>query len=336
MLRTRLVAKPGTQLEAVAREVRPFELDPAVAGDKLSRFMVFSTSLGPFWHGTFGKYRERLAADKGKGAAAALAYYDATLAALAGQTSGAMWLLKDEPHLAGAFTSPLKDATSAANVSAALAKLDGPALTAFVRAQLGDLQPFDISAKKETVGKLKAIHYRIKMKNTGTEKEPLRKFLGGEMDVYGAVAGTRSVITLGHAAKARLVAIASGKAVEAEKSGSLADATAAAKGRDGFYYLDLAPLLAMVGRFSDEPRMAMLARNGGGAHSRGGDGRRRWRRKAMEQRPHGHGCGVQLDRRAGGGEHGRPGQVTEQATKPTQKLDRRARTSTSAGLPRGV
>ena len=48
VLRVRLAAKPGTQLEAVAREVRPFELDPAVAGDKLSRFMVFSTSLGHF------------------------------------------------------------------------------------------------------------------------------------------------------------------------------------------------------------------------------------------------------------------------------------------------
>ena len=71
-----------------------------------------------------------------------------------------------------------------------MAKLDGPALTAFMRAQIGDVQPFDVSAKKETVGKLKTIHYRIKLKNTGTEKEEAvtQSSLGARVDVYGAVA----------------------------------------------------------------------------------------------------------------------------------------------------
>ena len=61
-----------------------------------------------------------------------------------------------------------------------------------------------------------------------------------------------------------------------ETTGPFADAMAAAKGRDTFYYLDLAPILSLAGSLSDEPRMAMLARGGAGAIpmviTAGGDG----------------------------------------------------------------
>jgi hypothetical protein len=277
VFRARLMSKPGTRLESVAREVKPFELDPAVTGDKASRFLVGASSLGAFWRGTFATYRERLAADKEKGAAAALAYFDATLAALGGQTSGAMWLRKEEPHLVGVFASPAKDKASAASLVTAMNKLDAAAVSAFVRAQIGESKAFDITAKKETVGKVKALHYRFKVKKTGAaDNDVLRRFLGNELDLFLGVVGTRIVVTLGHDAKGRLVAIGSGKAPAPETSGPLADASAMAKGRDTFYYVDLAPILALAGKLSDEPRLAMLARSGGApipiVVTAGGDG----------------------------------------------------------------
>lgn len=263
VFRARLLAKPGTRLESVAKEVRPFELDPSVVGDKASRFLVAASSLGPFWRGTFNTYRARLAADKEKGAAAALAYYDATMAALRGQVSGGMWMRKDEPHLAGAFVMPVKDAASGAAVAAAMGKLDPPALAALLRAQTADSKAFELTTKKETVGKVKALHYRLKIKKTGdADRDVLRRFLGNEVDAYGGVAGTRIIVTLGRDAKSRLGAIAAGKAPPPETSGPLAEATAGAKGRDAFYYTDLAPLLALAGKISDEPRLQMLARSG--------------------------------------------------------------------------
>ena len=107
--------RPGTKLESVAKEVKPFSVDPAVATTSTSgRFIVGGNSLGPFWRGVLATYRDRLAADKQKGAAVALAYYDAVLAAMAGQQSTSMSLYKEAPYLSGAFAFPLKDAASAA------------------------------------------------------------------------------------------------------------------------------------------------------------------------------------------------------------------------------
>jgi hypothetical protein len=260
----------------VAKEVRPFEIDPGVVREKPSRFVVGASSLGPFWRGMLGSYRDRLAADKQKGGPAALAYLDATMAAMTGETSGGMWLQKDAPHLTGVFSSPLKDAAAAAKVSATLGGLDPAAVSAFVRAQVGDQKMFEWTAKKESVGKLKALHYRIKFKKTGaTDTEAVQRFLGEAFDVYWAVAGTRIVVTLGRDATARLASLATVKPAPAE-AGPLADAQAAAKGRDAFYYVDLAPLLVLAGKLSEEPRMAMLARSGGApvplVFTAGGDG----------------------------------------------------------------
>jgi hypothetical protein len=260
----------------VAREVRPFAIDPAAVAGKASRFLVGASSLGPFWRGVLTTYRDRLAADKEKGASTALGYLDMTMAAMTGETSGGVWLLKDEPHMTGSFSSPLKDTAAASKAAAALASMDQAAISAFVRAQVGDQKMFDWTVKKETVGKLKALHYRLKFKKTSTsDNEAARRFLGESFDVYWAVAGTRIVVTLGRDAKTRLASLATGKAVAAE-AGPLAEAQAAAKGRDTFYYIDLAPLLLLAGKLSEEPRMAMLARSGGApiplVFTAGGDG----------------------------------------------------------------
>jgi hypothetical protein len=276
LVRGRFLAREGTELASIAHDVRPFELDAAVTGGAGTRFAVGSSSLGPFWQGMFQTYRARIAADQQKGAAAALATFDATLAAMTGQQTGVVWLGKEPPYLSGVFTSLLKDAAAAATVTAALGKMDTAAAGALLRAQLGKTDLFDWTAKRETVGKLKTLHYRVKLKKTGAANgEAMARVLGPSFDVYWAVARNRIVVAFGKDAKARLGAVASGKAAE-QIGGALAAAQAAAKGRDAFYYFDLAPMLALAGTLGQDPRAAMLARGATApipvVYTAGGDG----------------------------------------------------------------
>ncbi|HMC94368.1 MAG TPA: hypothetical protein VKO16_06300, partial [Polyangia bacterium] len=75
---------------------------------------------------------------------------------------------------------------------------------------------------------------------------------------------------------ARLTAVAAAKAPPSETSGPFVEARAAAKGRDAFYYTDLAPVLGLIGVFSSDARAAALARMGSGPipliFTAGGDG----------------------------------------------------------------
>jgi len=277
IVHARFNARPGTRLEAVAKEVKPFQLDPAVATTSPSgRFIVGANSLGPFWRGVLGTYRDRLAADKQKGAVVALAYYDAVMAALAGQQSTSLSLYKEAPYLSGAFAIPLKDAASAAKVATALAALDAASASALLRAQLGDTSMLEWTVKKESVGKVKTQHFRVKLKRKLAGAIELSKRMFGQtLDLYWAVADTRMVLTLGKDARARMTAIAAGKAAT-ETNKALAEAKAAAVARDLFYYLDLTPILGVVGALAEEPRLAALAKGGSSpipiVFTAGGDG----------------------------------------------------------------
>ncbi len=277
IVHARFNARPGTKLEAVAKEVKPFQIDPAVATTSLSgRFIVGGNSLGPFWRGMLATYRDRLAADKQKGAVVALAYYDAVVAALAGQQSTSMSLHKEAPYLSAAFSIPLKDAASAGKVATALALLDAPAASALLRAQLGDTSAIEWTVKKESVGKLKTQHFRVKLKKgSETPNEVSKRMLGQNLDLYWTVAGTKMVLTLGKDAKTRLAAIAAGKAPP-ETNKALAEAQAAAAARDLFYYLDLTPILGVVGALAEEQRLATMAKGGSSPipmiFTAGGDG----------------------------------------------------------------
>jgi len=276
-LRARFNARGGTKLETIAKEVKPFQLDPAVASSGASgRVLVGASSMGPFSRGILDSYRARLAADKQKGAAAALAYYDAVLAALAGQSSTTLSLVKEAPYLSGAFAIPLKDKTTAAKVGTALAALDSGAASALLRSQFGDTSALDWTVKKESVGKLKTQHFRVKLKKKPTDATELSKrLLAQTLDVYFTVADTRMLITVGKDAKARLTAIAGGKA-SAETNKALAEAQAAAASRDLFYYLDVMPALGVVGALTEEPRLAALSKGGANPipmiFTAGGDG----------------------------------------------------------------
>jgi hypothetical protein len=278
ILRARLMPRPGTTLEATAREVRPFEIDRAVLGGTGAPVMIGATSIGVVWKQILGHYRDRLAADKSKGAAAALAYYDSFLAGMAGGQSGMVAVSKEAPYVTGAFSTPLKDAATAIKVGGALGRLDTAAMSALIRAQLGNSAAmFDWTSKRESVGKAKAIHFRMTIKkDTALDSDMARKWIGSGFDLYQAAAGTRVVVTFGRDARARLAAIASGKAAVPAKSASFVEAEAGAKGRDGFYYFDLAPVMGLVGTLGANPRLAAAAHGGTGpipmVFTAGGDG----------------------------------------------------------------
>lgn len=275
-LLARLFSRPGSALEATAKQVTPFEIDPAVLGGPGARFVVGAMSMGALWRDILGHYRQRLAADKGKGVAAALAYYDALLAGQSGQQSGAVWLLKDAPFFTGAFSTPLKDAATATKVGTALGRMDAAAMSALMRAQLGATTSFfDLTSKRETVGKVKAMHVRMTIKK-GLLTDTWKRIFGTGFDVYQGVSGSRVVGTFGRDARTRLVAVAAAKAPPSETTGPFVEARAAAKGRDAFYYTDLAPVLGLIGVFSSDARAAALARMGSGPipliFTAGGDG----------------------------------------------------------------
>jgi len=283
VLRARLRPRAGSALAGVAREAHPYELDRAVLeGSGTPPGLVGASSYGPFIRGTMARQRDRLAADaaadpKDKGVAAALAFFDAMTAALAGQTSVACSFVAETPHFSSEISYPLKDAASAAKLASALGGLDRAAVTALWDAQVGRSAAIDWAVKKETVGKVKALRYTLTFRpdlgraggTTDGSREAARdmtKIFGRGLEAYVAVVGTRFIATIGHGAKARLAALATSKSAGAPAAaapvppGALADALAATSGRDGFFYFDLASALSLVGSYAQDPRAALLAR----------------------------------------------------------------------------
>ena len=116
------------------------------------------------------------------------------------------------PDFSGDVSYPLKDAASAAKVAAAMGRLDRNAAIALWNAQIGPKNAFDWNVKKETVGKLKALHYTLTFrKGTTYDVDAIKKLFGRTLDTYMAVVDTRVVATVGPKAKARLGVLAAGK-----------------------------------------------------------------------------------------------------------------------------
>jgi hypothetical protein len=279
VLRFRLLPRPGTRLATVAKEVVPFQIDPAVGAGGGPQAMLGGTSVGPFWRRMMSAYRDRLVASTEKGAPAALAYYDAVLAALGPQQSAALVAQKQSPYFAGLFSTALTDAAGAAKVAAALTHLDKAAMSALMTAQIGRTTTFDLTAKQEKVGKLKATHSRLKLKKMeGLDADVLKRLTAMELDIYWAVDGQRLLVAIGRDAKARLLAATSTPPPQLPGAGPQAEARAAAKNRDAFYYVDVTPVLNVIGALSEDKnsRVAALARAGAGpipvVFTAGGDG----------------------------------------------------------------
>jgi hypothetical protein len=284
--RARLRARAASKLAAVARDVRPYELDGTLlALGKSPPAVVGASSVGAFMRAQMQHQRERLAASKGKGVAAALAFHDAMLAALAGQSSFAVGFVKEAPLFSGELAYPLKDAPTAAALGDALGKLDKDSAVALLEAQMGRMTFFNWTVKKEAVGKLKALHYGLTFKKeSGIDPEILKKLFGKVLDIYVTVSDTRFLTTFGHDAKANLGKLAAAKPVG--PSGALAETLAATKGRDSFFHFDLGPVLSLVPSVmqgkqakqtpAEKKVMAELAKGGGDPiplyGSAGGDG----------------------------------------------------------------
>jgi hypothetical protein len=279
VLRTRLHPREGSALAGVAREAHPYELDRSVLeGAGAAPAVVAASSYGPFIRGTMARQRDRLAAaaaadPKDKGLAAALAFFDAMTAALAGQTSVACAIAQDVPHFSSEISYPLKDAATAAKLAGTLSGLDRGAVVALWNAQVGQTPPaFDWSARKETVGKLKALRYTLTFRgDVGAGVPPaakdaaqaMTKIFGRTLEAYVAVVGTRFIATVGRNAKGRLAALAAAKPAAAAPPppapGPLADALSATTGRDGFFYFDLGSVLSLIGTYAQDRRAAPLA-----------------------------------------------------------------------------
>jgi hypothetical protein len=181
--------------------------------------------------------------------------------------------------MTGVFSTTLKDAAAGAKLGTAIGRLDSAGMTVYMRAQLGgSAAMFDWTAKRESVGKAKAMHYKFTVKKGGLlDSEALHKVLAGGVDFYQAVVGTRLVIVFGRDARARLAAVAAGKTPPAPKNPAYTEAAAGAKGRDSFYYFDLGPIVSLLGTTTDSsPWLSMAARNGVGpiplVFTGGGDG----------------------------------------------------------------
>lgn len=281
IMRHRFNARAGTRLATIAREVQPFKLDPVVAAAPGPRFAIGGSSVGTFWRDVIAKQRTRLATDKDKGGAAALAYMDALNAATLTNQSFNVALTKQAPYLAASVVYETKDAAGAAKLMSTMAGIDTAAVTALARSMIGrnNADMFEWSSKKETVGKLKAVHFKMKIKKKSQlDTEATRKFIGQGLDGYMAVANTRMLVSLGKDAKARLTALASGKAPAAEPtSGPFSAALAASAGREMFYYMDFAPVLALTAALAEEQRVSAIARSGSGpipvVLTAGGDGK---------------------------------------------------------------
>ena len=84
------------------------------------------------------------------------------------------------------------------------------------------------------------------------------------------------VVTFGRDARARLAAIAAGKKGAPVKDAAFKEAEASAKGRDGFYYFDFAPILGVVGEAAGNAHLSAAARADAGpiplVFTSGGDG----------------------------------------------------------------
>jgi hypothetical protein len=254
---------PGTPFEKLTAEGRPFAIDPALLRKPQDIAILAASSYGPFLRGQIARKRQRLLESKDKGAAAAAEFLDTSVAAMEGSWSTVGRL---RPSLSVQAVYPLKDEASAAKLSAGFARFDNAVALAFLRSQLASdqLAWFDVKVKKETVAKLKVLHYTMTIDSKAlpqSGRDAVKKVLGGNaLDVYFTVAGTRAVMAAGKDAKARLPELARATPAGGDKpEHDLADAIAAAKDKDSFGYFDLGQVIGFAAALSDDARVKAVA-----------------------------------------------------------------------------
>jgi len=267
----------GTQFEKLTGEGHPFAVDPVLLRRSDDAVMLGASSYGPFLKAQIARQRQRLQELEGgshdKGAAAALQFMDTAMESVEGSWSGIGWL---QPALSAQIIYPLKDAASAAKLNAAMARFDTAAALAFLKVQLpaDQRRMVDVKLKKETVGKLKTLHYTLKFDSKAipaATRDAVKKMIGGlTMEVYAGVAGTRALVVagVGKEARTKLADLAreieaapapAGGALVAGPNRDLTDAVVNAKGKDSLGYVDLGRFVGLAAAMSDEPRAKALA-----------------------------------------------------------------------------
>ena len=125
-------------------------------------------------------------------------------------------------------------------------------------AQLGELVD-EWTVKKEKVGKLKTTHFRVKLKKNPDVAADWRGACSRRRWSLLDGDGHADAGRVGKDAKARLSAIAGGQGGR-QSGGRCARTQERQPRRDLFYYLNLTPVLGVVGTLGEEPRLAALAR----------------------------------------------------------------------------
>ena len=264
---------PGTPFEKLTSEGRPFTIDPVLLRRSDDVVMLGASSYGPFLTAQVAHQRQHLLDSHEKGAPAAVQLLDTVLESLEGSWAGTGWL---QPAMLVQAVYPLKDAASAAKLSAALARMDATTALAIWKVQVPPDQRtwFDLKLKKEAVGKLKTVHYTVTFDGKAMPahtREAIKKVFGGmALELYVGVSGTRLLLVMGVGkdAKAKVVELAHaveaapapvGGALVAGPNGDLTDAVVAAKGKDSFGYVDVGRFVGLIASLSDEPRAKALA-----------------------------------------------------------------------------
>ena len=273
----RLRARTGTKLAELSSNVLTVPVDPLLFG-KSDAGLVVTSAYPARTLNQFRRLRATLTAKENekpgakdaskinkKDLAAAGRFVDALTDTLTGNASMVGRL---HPTLSLEAAYPLKDAAAAKKLQAALLAVDRNAVLATLAAQ-GTQGQVDVKVplvRKETVGKLSAVHWNLVFTLPGDKQGMLKKLLGAPgVDTYGAVIGERLVITMGVGAKARLAAMAAAgvdKVQATAPTGALAEATNLAGARSLYYYADLREALGLastMGGPHPDPRLRMLS-----------------------------------------------------------------------------
>jgi len=283
----RLRAKKGSKLAELSSNVLTVPIDPLLFGKNDAGLVVTSAFPGRTLD-QIRRLRATLTAKEnekpaGKGSpskkdlAHAGQFLDTLIDSLVGTASMVGRL---HPTLSAEIAYPIKDEAAGKKLQTALLAADRGSVLAMLTVQ-GKPAGMDVKVpvvRKESVGKLSAVHWNVVFNLPGDKQSLMKKLLGGTgIDTYGAVIGDRLIVTMGVGAKARLAAMASApKPAVADKakpataetakanasSGALAEAAALAGPRSLYYYVDLREALGLattLGGAHPDPRLRMLS-----------------------------------------------------------------------------
>lgn len=249
----RLVARPSSTLETLARQAQPVPIDPrllnrsdlgfavasAYANEMRAQLRRQASRLTPA-----GRNEGASAADKG--ILSALELLTALEQSITGESSGTGVL---RPALAGEGVYPIKDADGAKRLRAALDRADKGAVAALWSTAFpatGGSRDSVVAVRRETVGRVRVLRGTFKVPQATASLDLLHRLFGADtFDIRAAVVDDqRFVVAVGKDGRRRLAEIAAGKTGTAAPP--LADAIKRNARRSLFFYANLADMFALA------------------------------------------------------------------------------------------